>query len=81
MNLRSIERNTHTMHRIYANKTHDLISARKFYVLGFSIVYNGACDDLYQKIARNLKCSYFLAWHKHGTYIVHSGVHEAYAIL
>ena len=30
MNLRSIERNSHTMYRIYANKMHDLISARKF---------------------------------------------------
>ena len=40
------------MYRVYANKTHDLITARKFLlVLGFFIVYlNGVCDDLYQKI-------------------------------
>ena len=37
---------------VYTNKTHDLISARKFTF--WDLYLNVASDDLYQKIARKL---------------------------
>ena len=36
------------MYRVYANKTKDLTSAGKFLC-----IFNGVCDDLYQKIAQS----------------------------
>ena len=45
---------TGSVYCIYANKTQNLIIARKFAILGLFIMYlNVASDDLYQKITPN----------------------------
>ena len=41
------------MYRVYANKTQDLISARKF--MFYNVYVNVEYDNLYHKIAQKLK--------------------------